>query len=76
MGRFVMRLDSFFDPHNPEHMKAYEHLCTTGAWPLGFLPEGVEIPTLWLQEIQAKMAQAWLHAMKHGQIIGTMPFDA
>lgn len=65
-----MRLDSFFDPHNPEHMKAYEHLCTAGVWPPDFLPEGIEIPMLWLQEIQAKMAQAWLHAMKNEQIIG------
>lgn len=70
-----MRLDDWFDPHNPEHMRAYETLCATGAWPDDFVPTTMEIPNLCVIIIQAKMAQAWLHAMKHGQIIGSAPFD-
>jgi hypothetical protein len=70
-----MRFDHWFDPYNPEHMKAYEHLCNNGCWPDGFIPECAEMSTIWIAEIQAKMSQAWLHAMKHGQIIGSAPFD-
>ena len=54
---------NWFDPYNPEHMKAYEHLCKVGSWPFGFSPDGCEMSMLWIAEIQAKMAQAWL---KHG----------
>lgn len=69
-----MRLDDFFDPYNPDHMKAYEVLCKTGAWPKEFIAADFEIPALCVPSIQAKMAQAWLHAMKHGQIIGGARF--
>lgn len=69
-----MRLDDFFDPYNPEHMKAYDVLCKTGAWPKEFIASSFEIPLLCVPNIQAKMSQAWLHAMKHGQIIGGARF--
>ena len=72
----TMRFDDFFDPYNVNHMKAYEHLCDRGCWPDGFIPTVCDIPVLWVPHIQAKMAQAWLHAMKHGDIIGIPSFDA
>ena len=63
------RLDDFFDPYNPEHMKAYEVLCNTGAWPKEFIASNFEIPHLCIPNIQAKMAQAWLHFSKILDII-------
>ena len=76
MKQETERLDEWFNPHNPEHMQAYEVLCDTGAWPEGFVPPTIEVPIFAIQGIQAKMAAAWLHAMKYGQIIGSAPFDA
>lgn len=70
----MLKLEDWFDPYNPEHMKAYEVLCKTCAWPKEFLAADLEIPMLCVPSIQAKIAQAWLHAMKHGQIIGSAPF--
>ena len=31
----------FFDPGEPEHMKAYKHLRDTGVWPVGFISDNV-----------------------------------
>lgn len=64
MTKESMRLDDFFDPYNPEHMKAYDVLCNTGDWPKEFLAADLEIPALCVQSIQAKIAQAWLHFVK------------
>lgn len=69
MTKKPIRLDDFFDPYNPEHMKAYDVLCKTGAWPKEFLAANFEIPALCVPSIQAKMAQAWLHFSKRLDII-------
>jgi len=63
----------WFNPYSVEHMRAYEKLCNTGQWPEGFVPIGVEMPHMWITKIQAKMAEAWLQAIKNDNIGGGMP---
>ena len=41
-----MKLEDWFDNNNLEHLKALEHLNDNGAWPIGFLPDDVEIEPL------------------------------
>lgn len=53
-------LSEWFDINNHEHLKAWKHLGTKGSWPIGFLPENVEIDIHWVTEICAKMANAWV----------------
>jgi hypothetical protein len=50
----------FFDPHNPEHLKAFDELDKTGIWPKGFI-DGLEIPPMWAVQLMNKMARAWVH---------------
>ena len=38
-----MKIEDWFDTNNLEHLKALEHLNKNGAWPVGFLPEDIEI---------------------------------
>lgn len=70
----MIKLEDWFDPYNPEHMKAYEVFCDSGMWPEKFIPKHVYNIYLSTVSINAKIAQAWIHAMKHGQIIGGAPF--
>ena len=42
-----MNIVEFFDPTNPEHMKAYKHLRDTGVWPKGFIPENILFEPYW-----------------------------
>ena len=37
----------WFDPHNIEHLKAYRHMENTGRWPEDFLPDDIEMVTVW-----------------------------
>lgn len=41
-----MKIEDWFDINNLEHLRAFEHLNKTGAWPVGFLPEDIEIDSL------------------------------
>ncbi|NVZ11281.1 helix-turn-helix transcriptional regulator [Allochromatium humboldtianum] len=70
-----MNLANWFNPHNPEHMKAYDFLRKNGHWHEGFMPDDVEVPVLWAPLIHEKMATAWLEAMRNGHILGCSPFD-
>lgn len=70
----MIKLEDWFDPCNHEHMKAYEKLCESGCWPKSFVPLHVCSNHLSVLNVNFKIAQAWLHAMKHGQIIGAAPF--
>ncbi len=70
----MTKLEDWFDPYNPEHMKAYEALCESGCWPESFVPLHVCSNNLSVLSVYVKIAQARLHAMKHGQIIGGAPF--
>ena len=71
----------FFDPYNVEHLKAYDHLCQTGSWPKGFLPEGIapgcvgKVEVDHLIEVVNNMANAWMAEAKAGRIFGMPHFD-
>jgi hypothetical protein len=54
-----MKFSEWFDIDNITHAKAYLKLIEDGAWPSGFVPEGLEMDSLWHVNIAAKMAEAY-----------------
>ena len=61
-GSKPMTLCEWFEPTNPKHVYAYQHLQRVGTWPEGFVPDGIEIPHLWFMDITQQLANRW---MKH-----------
>ena len=55
-----MDITDFFDIQKATHLRAWDHLRSTGSWPDGFIPEGTTFPTLWQTVIIAKMADAYV----------------
>jgi hypothetical protein len=53
-------IQDWFNPDDDRHLVAYEHFQRTGAWPEGFLPEGVELPPGWDSGLAHRIAQRWL----------------
>jgi len=51
---------NFFDPHNPNHLKAFDELNKSGFWPHGFA-EGLFFPPFWQTSLFHKLAEAWVH---------------
>ena len=64
-----------FDPYNLEHLEAYKVLLETGVWPVGFVPEGTVIPSMWQIQIAHKMAEAWIESALAGSILGMPNFS-
>ena len=62
----MANLIEWFDPYNRDHVAAYRHLQTTGFWPEGFIPPGMEIPTYWNISVIGKLADAWINHMLEG----------
>jgi len=54
-----MKISEFFEYRNPEHLRAYQHLCVTGAWPEGFMPDDIEFTPGWQAVISMPMAKAY-----------------
>ena len=54
------KFSDWFDPYNYEHLKAFSYLCDTGTWPKGFIPNTVELGSLWRFIAVSSMATAWL----------------
>lgn len=54
----------WFDPANPEHIKAYHHLENSGAWPTNFIPEynSSFFPTGWHLILQSKILDYYFKA--------------
>jgi hypothetical protein len=52
----------WFDPFNKEHLRAYQHLNKKGFWPEGFIPDDVELDSLWLMSINHKMTLLWVQS--------------
>ena len=50
----------WFDPHNIEHLKAYKHLEDTGCWPKDFLPDDIEMVTVWKMCLATKLADTYI----------------
>ena len=67
-----MNTSEFFDPYNIGHMKAFQHMQKTGAWPKEFfdkVKEQVHEDPHWYVTIQMKMANAWLkHSLSMDEI--------
>ncbi|KKN08299.1 hypothetical protein LCGC14_1058110 [marine sediment metagenome] len=62
-----MTIDEFFNPYDLEHIAAYKHLCDTGSWPEGFIPDSVdtrmESSPAWQIAIVAQLATCWVTHM-------------
>ena len=54
-------VEEFFDPYNPEHCRAYSHLCNKGMWPDGFIPDDVVLPTGCQVTVSAMLVGAWIN---------------
>ncbi len=65
-----MNLITFFDPENIEHIKAYDHLCHQGRWPIEFWVKikDMEIPNNWAVLLAYKMADFWVDYMFQGEL--------
>jgi hypothetical protein len=49
-----MRIEEWFDIYNPDHLRAYRHLETTGMWPEGFIPENIKFSNIWQSALMRK----------------------
>ena len=56
----VVPFADWFDPNDIEHLRVFRHVSAGKAWPEGFLPENVELTSLWLVEGYHKLAYAWM----------------
>lgn len=50
----------WFDIDNKEHLAAFKHMCDTGAWPIGFLPENIMMEPSWFIMVANKMAYKYI----------------
>lgn len=55
-----MKIDEWFDPHNIDHLKAYNHLRNYGEWPRDFLPDDLEYVFSWQMILMSKIANAYI----------------
>ena len=70
----MIKLEDWFYPYNPEHMKAYEKLCESGCWPKSFVPLHVCSNHLSVLSVNCKIAAAWTCYYLLGQKIDGTPF--
>lgn len=56
----TVSIGEWFDVKSGDHLEAYDHLCKTGAWPEGFVPDHVQRHPGWHMHLVAKMANAWV----------------
>lgn len=55
-----VKFGDWFDVNNIEHLKAYAHVNKHASWPEGFIPDHVEMESLWAFIIAAKMANQFV----------------
>lgn len=55
-----INFSTWFDIHDPDHLRAYGYLSKYGKWPDKFLPNGIEFDINWQVKIVFKMAHAWI----------------
>jgi hypothetical protein len=55
-----MLFSEWFDVKNIDHLKAYRQLQNTGAWPVGFIPSGIEMGPHWQFLLLSQMTDAYL----------------
>ena len=49
-----------FDPHNIDHIKAYQTLCEEGYWPPEHDIDERHGHPFWIGTIQSRMSTAWM----------------
>ncbi len=54
---------SWFDPKNPNHIKAYKMLSKTGEWDEGFCPRPYNLGVAWQVMIAFKLAEEYVDLM-------------
>lgn len=64
-----MNILDFFDVTNLDHLKAWRHLQNTGLWPVGFIPDGTEFPTLWTYHINGILADAYIDSKLNRKVL-------
>ena len=45
----------WFNPNNPDHIRAFQHLKTNGSWPVNFIPDNLEFAPTWYLGILQKL---------------------
>ncbi|MFL7901600.1 hypothetical protein ACJ41P_10735 [Azospirillum argentinense] len=55
-----MKITEWFDPMSGDHLEAYYHLCKTGSWPVGFIPNHVVMTPSWQAGLMGIMAELWV----------------
>jgi hypothetical protein len=63
-----MDILDWFNIFDPTHVQAWAEMSSTGTWPVGFIPEGIEFDSLWVVAIQGRMADQYCKA-----VIGCTP---
>ena len=59
-GEKKMKIEEWFDPFNRVHLEAWKHLNDVGAWPVGFIPEGMAFTGLWQVTLATRLANLYV----------------
>lgn len=59
-----MYVTQWFNPHNREHVMAWEEMQRTGHFPRDNVPEYVTFPVGFASRLTQKMADAWFHHVR------------
>lgn len=54
-----MKFSEFFDPWSTEHIRAFDVACKTGMWPIGFIPDGMEMGSFWFVTAITAISEAY-----------------
>jgi len=65
----MKKFSKWFEIYNIDHLSVYKTLMETGAWPKGFIPDGVEMDTNWQTLVAFRMACAWVDLGMAGDIL-------
>jgi len=62
-----MNIVEYFNPHDINHIRAYQHLQHGGTWPTQFYANlkenGIDLPANWQLDLAVKMSNAWIEHM-------------
>jgi len=56
-------ISQWFNPQDINHIRAYDHLQRSGAWPENFLPEGIKFDPHWQFIIRSDIADIYVDNM-------------
>ena len=55
-----MDFNEWFNVNNKEHIEAFIYCRNHGHWPDGFIPENVELSSIWYIQVLEKIADKFL----------------